>query len=65
MVKLFFGFTHIEGIILVVSGEVDEVAEGANGMGVNRLVRFVAILVKGSLLGCMGRFYSWVFGREV
>ena len=35
--QTIFGFTHIEGITLSAGEEVDEVAEGATGMGVGRI----------------------------
>ena len=45
--------SHIEGITLGVGEEVDKVAGGASGMGVDR------ILVKDRLLGCMGQVLQW------
>jgi hypothetical protein len=35
--QTIFGFTHIEGIMLVAGKEVDQVAGGASGMGVDRI----------------------------
>ena len=43
-----FGFTHIEGITLGAGEEVDEVAGGASGMGVDRMPS------EGQAMGCMG-----------
>ena len=35
--QIIFSFTHIEGITLGAGEEVDEVAGGAGGMGVDRI----------------------------
>ena len=49
-----FSFSHIDGITLGAGEEVDEVAGGASGMGVDKWVRLVTGLVKDRLMGCMG-----------
>ena len=36
-IQTVFGFTHIEGITLGAGEEVDKVAGGASGMGIDRI----------------------------
>ena len=64
--QAIFGLTHIEEITVGAGEDVDEVAGGASGMGVDRIgyVRLVTGLVKDRLLGCMGQVLQWVSGRE-
>jgi hypothetical protein len=46
-------FPHIEGITLGAGEEVDEVAGGASGMGVDRLGEVGNRASEGQLVGCM------------
>ena len=56
MDKLFFSFTHIEGITLGTGEVVDEVA---GGMSVDRIGEGGMGLVKNRSLRCMGQILQW------
>jgi hypothetical protein len=51
-------FSHIEGITLSADEKVDEVAGGASGMGVDRIVK-VDDWVSEVLLRYMGQVLQW------
>ena len=53
--QAIFSLAHIEGITLGAGKEVDEVAGGASGMGVDGIGEVGDRLVKNRLLGCMGQ----------
>ena len=52
--QTIFSLAHIEGITLGAGEEVDEVAGGASGMGVDRIGE-VGDQASEKLLGCMGQ----------
>ena len=76
--QTIFGFTHIEGIMLVAGKEVDQVAGGASGMGVDRINEvgdraseeqaagvYGADFTAGSLAGKGTRGGTWGTGNKV
>ena len=48
--QTIFSLTHIEGITLGVGEEVDEVAGGASGMGVDRISKVSIIINNNKIL---------------
>jgi hypothetical protein len=57
--QTILGSTHIEGNTLGTCGEVDEVAGGASGMDLDRIVELGDRDMKERLLGCTGQVLHW------
>ena len=53
--QTILSLAHIEGITLGAGEDVDEVAGGASGMGVDGIGEVSDRVVKDRLLGCMGQ----------
>ena len=62
--QTIFSLTCIEGITLGAGEEVDEVAGGACGMGVDRIAEVGDKASEGQAAGVWDRFYSKVSGKE-
>ena len=62
--RLIFSFPHIEGITLDAGEEVDEVAGGANGMGVDRIGEVGERTSEGQALGCMEQVLQCVYSIQ-
>ena len=63
MDRLFFSVAHIEGITLGAGEEVDEVAGGASGMGVDRIGEVGDQASEGQAAGVL--FVLWYFPFHV
>ena len=62
--QTIFSLAHVEGITLGAGGEVDEIAGGESGMGVDVIVEVGGRAREGQAAGVYGAGFTGVSGRE-